>query len=204
MGKTAAAEAPANAARVSPVGNHAALVAAINQIGGVDVLVRRTTLTRDYVQQLIEDGVAVEPDLCPEVERATRTKCEELRADLIWHRDGAGEVVGYSSPVESNSRRDVEATLRTAAESASDDSSVFSGGFSNIPVIGKKLYAVNPDIHARWLISEASCMVNAMAEIASAGVETPISSAQAWMLERNLWCVQALLEAAEVRAELRS
>lgn len=36
---------------------------------------------------------------CPAIEAATGVRCEELRPDLQWLRNEAGEVTGYTVPV---------------------------------------------------------------------------------------------------------
>jgi hypothetical protein len=69
--------------------------------------------------------------------------------------------------------------------------------FGEIPVIGEAIYAVNPSIPADFLVQEVSCLLDAMAEVAAAGVETPITATAAWMLESNLRRVQALLSRVE-------
>jgi len=43
----------------------------------------------------------VPPDRCPEVEALTsgHVRCEQLRPDLQWQRDAAGQVTGYVVPL---------------------------------------------------------------------------------------------------------
>jgi DNA-binding transcriptional regulator YdaS (Cro superfamily) len=36
---------------------------------------------------------------CPAIEAATGVRCEELRPDLQWIRNEAGEVTGYQVPI---------------------------------------------------------------------------------------------------------
>ncbi|MDF4005301.1 hypothetical protein P3W33_18020 [Luteibacter sp. PPL552] len=71
--------------------------------------------------------------------------------------------------------------------------------FGEIPVIEASIYAINPEIPTDFLFSEARCMLDAMSEVAGGGVETPMSGAAAWMLERNLRCVEALLRCIETQ-----
>ena len=64
--------------------------------------------------------------------------------------------------------------------------------FGEIPAIEASVFAINPEIPTDFLFSEAQCMLDAMAEVASDGVQVPMTGAAAWMLERNLRCVEAL------------
>lgn len=66
--------------------------------------------------------------------------------------------------------------------------------FNEIPTAGMTMFSVNPDMPIYWKVSELSCMLDACVEVAFNGCETPITSAQAWMLERNLSCAKALAE----------
>lgn len=36
---------------------------------------------------------------CPAIEAATGIPCEELRPDVSWNRDAAGNVTGYTVPL---------------------------------------------------------------------------------------------------------
>lgn len=38
-------------------------------------------------------------DRCPDIERVTGLRCEELRPELQWNRDEAGQVTGYTIPL---------------------------------------------------------------------------------------------------------
>lgn len=73
--------------------------------------------------------------------------------------------------------------------------------FGELPVIEASIYAINPEIPTDFLFSEAQCIVDAMAELAGYGVERPITPAAAWMLERNLRCVEALLGCIETQVK---
>lgn len=43
-------------------------------------------------------------DRCPDIERATGLRCEDLRPELHWNRDAAGAVTGYTVPVPQKGR----------------------------------------------------------------------------------------------------
>jgi len=147
MGKSAVAAAPANVARISWVGNHEALVAAVDRIGGAATLVRRTSLTRQEVNDILDDGQLVDPDLCPEIERATKVRCEDLRADLIWHRDGAGEVIGYTSPVQSHPRSAVVGLIA----SKQSQGALVDGQWDPLSYRAGMLHGVSPEYQAELL-----------------------------------------------------
>src|ERR1700754_73873 len=74
---------------------------AVELVGGEKKLANCTSMVPENIRDVLWGGITIEADFCPEVERASRLKvtCEELRPDLIWHRDGAGEPLGYTTPV---------------------------------------------------------------------------------------------------------
>lgn len=79
--------------------------------------------------------------------------------------------------------------------------------FGELPAIREAIYAVNSSVPTDLLLEEASFLVDAMAETAVRGNDSPAAAAQAWMLESNLRRLQALLgcvEAQLARAKLDS
>lgn len=328
--------APQSAKPAPWIANQAALKRAIKACrGGFKVLANRSGVSESHIAEAEAGDEMLDADLAPDIERAcgAAVRCEDLRSDLHWFRDGAGEVIGYAKAIsdlaapvlraelarqpvapsalvdgkwdalsyragmlygvseeECQELREVygddrDWTNPTVLESFAADidawksdgahyqcygmlwdlnedtresllkeagamymrdwddhksealwekaqairvaqpnaSSVaapaFAAGvastarptvtrdnrtpehvftlahaFNEIPTAGMNMFSVNPGMPNYWKVSELSCMLDAFAEVAFHGVETPITSAQAWMLERNLLCAKALVE----------
>lgn len=90
-----------------------AFARAVEIIGGERALSNRSSMPVESIHEILWSGTLLDPDFCPEIERAVRLKvtCEELRPDLIWHRDGAGEVIGYTAAMEGQPRAALAALL---------------------------------------------------------------------------------------------
>lgn len=71
--------------------------AAINSVETLTALAKRLGVSYQAVQKWVANGVPA--DRCAAVESATGVRCEELRPDLQWLRNEAGEVTGYTVPV---------------------------------------------------------------------------------------------------------
>jgi DNA-binding transcriptional regulator YdaS (Cro superfamily) len=67
---------------------------------GLVELARRLGLSAPAVSKWLARGVPL--DRCVVIECATagEVRCEELRPDVAWRRDGEGQVTGYTVPVE--------------------------------------------------------------------------------------------------------
>lgn len=70
---------------------------AITVAGGVGKLASAIGVAQTAVSNWKSRGVPVEQ--CPAIERSTGVPCHELRPDVSWLRDGAGQVTGYHVPL---------------------------------------------------------------------------------------------------------
>lgn len=66
---------------------------AIEVAGGVSALAKKLGYAQSRVSNWRLRGIPDEA--CPAVEAATAIRCEDLRPDLDWTRDDAGQVTGY-------------------------------------------------------------------------------------------------------------
>lgn len=77
-----------------------AIIRAVESIeGGQAELARRLGLKPQQVNQWVKDNRRVPAAHCPAIESATGIRCEQLRDDLVWTRDEAGQVTGYHVPL---------------------------------------------------------------------------------------------------------
>lgn len=121
MGKSAvraAVPAPENTKEPIRKAPEDAFARAVAIIGGEKKTASRTSLLQSYIHDVLFNDSELVADFCPEIERAARglVKCEELRPDLIWHRDGAGEVLGYSHAIDGASRKALEEFLASSGQ----------------------------------------------------------------------------------------
>lgn len=70
---------------------------AIDTVETMTALAKRLGVSYQAVQKWVANGVPVER--CAAVEAATGVRCEELRPDVAWLRNEAGEVTGYQVPI---------------------------------------------------------------------------------------------------------
>jgi len=80
-----------------------ALDRAIAVADGVGKLAASIGLRQNVVSNWKARG-RVPPERCPDIELATGIRCEQLRPDLIWTRNEAGQVTGYHVPVCASNR----------------------------------------------------------------------------------------------------
>lgn len=79
--------------------HNAALSSASQRAGSPAKLAEAIGVTLNKVAEWIGGG-EIAPDVCPVIEQATQVRCDELRPDLVWVRDGVDEVLGYVVPVD--------------------------------------------------------------------------------------------------------
>lgn len=75
-----------------------ALQHAIDRAGGVGRLATAIGVAQTAVSNWKSRGVPVEQ--CPAIESATGVRCDDLRGDVIWLRDGQGAIAGYQVPLK--------------------------------------------------------------------------------------------------------
>lgn len=63
-------------------------------------------------------GATIPPDICPAIEQATGSTCDELRPDLLWVRDASGEILAYAVPVDGADAAYVRQALQGASPAA--------------------------------------------------------------------------------------
>lgn len=82
----------------------AALRLAVRAAGGQSALARAIggPVKQAHVWAWLNRNTKVPADYCPAIERATGVKCEQLREDLDWVRNEAGEVTSYCVHIENN------------------------------------------------------------------------------------------------------
>ena len=72
---------------------------AIESVGGVSELARRLSVGQSVVSNWRQRG-RVPLEACPNVESVQdAVRCEDLRPDVTWQRDDAGNVTGYVVPI---------------------------------------------------------------------------------------------------------
>lgn len=67
---------------------------AVEVAGGQTALARLIGVTQGLIWHYVRNAQPP-PERCAEIERATGVTCEELRPDVDWDRDEAGNVTGY-------------------------------------------------------------------------------------------------------------
>ncbi|MEX1828846.1 YdaS family helix-turn-helix protein [Luteibacter sp. CQ10] len=108
-----------------------AFARAIKQLGGIKKGAERKNLSEHYLLEIIYSGNAPDAHDCASVEKACNraVTCEEMRKDLTWFRDPAGEVVGYAERIDA-SAHDLDATIaehvRQKASATSSNGSIDS------------------------------------------------------------------------------
>jgi DNA-binding transcriptional regulator YdaS (Cro superfamily) len=75
-----------------------ALTKAIDVLGSAAALSRLCGPTPQAINGWKRRGRPPAP-YCVAIEAATGVRCEELRPDLVWTRNEAGQVTGYHVPV---------------------------------------------------------------------------------------------------------
>lgn len=110
----------ARAAAVSTHPHNAALSSASQRAGSPAKLAEAIGVTLNKVAEWI-GGADVNPDVCPAIEQATQVRCDELRPDLVWVRDGADEVLGYVVPVDGADAQYVRQALAGPSVQAQPD-----------------------------------------------------------------------------------
>lgn len=93
MGRSAALSA------VAAHHSNPALDAACLKAGSPTALAEAIGVAHHVVVSWI-GGALIPADVCPAIEQATGSTCDTLRPDLLWVRDGAGEVLAYTVPVD--------------------------------------------------------------------------------------------------------
>ena len=63
--------------------------------GGQAALARKFGISAQAVNQWNTGRRPVPAKFCPALEADTGVRCEELREDLVWTRNEAGEVTGH-------------------------------------------------------------------------------------------------------------
>jgi DNA-binding transcriptional regulator YdaS (Cro superfamily) len=88
--------------RISRPANSAddALREAIDKAGGAEALCKKMSIGAHLPSRWIASGNGAPPSLCHSLEAITGVRCEVLQPDLLWIRDGAGEVLGFLTPVD--------------------------------------------------------------------------------------------------------
>ncbi len=77
-----------------------AITRAIAACGGQQAdLARRLVVSPQALSQWVQGTRTVPAARCPDIERETGVRCEELRPDLTWTRNTAGKVTGYHVPL---------------------------------------------------------------------------------------------------------
>ncbi len=84
--------------------NRNALAEAIEHAGGQSALARQISrepaaVKQGHVWTWLNRDEQAPAEHCPAIERETGVRCEELRSDLIWTRDQAGQITGYHVPL---------------------------------------------------------------------------------------------------------
>ena len=62
-------------------------------------------VTQARVSQWVR-GETVPEHYCPLIERLSGLRCEDLRPDVRWQRDGNGRITGYVVPVDGRQAAD--------------------------------------------------------------------------------------------------
>lgn len=102
MGSAALAATPAAKVRNVWDHNQATLNRAIAEFpGGSKKFAAATDITDEHLEQSRTGQDNLDADLCPNVELALSgaVRCEDLRSDLHWFRDGSGHPIGYAKSV---------------------------------------------------------------------------------------------------------
>jgi len=84
-----------------PVNTHPAVLAAIERFeGGQSALARHLHVFPQAIDSWKRCKKKVPAKHCAPIEAATGIRCEELRPDLTWTRNMAGEITGYHVKVQ--------------------------------------------------------------------------------------------------------
>lgn len=78
-----------------------ALTQAIDRAGGVSALAAALHLRQSAVSNWKSRGQVPE-EHCPAIETMSGVRCEQLRPDVTWTRNEAGQVTGYHVPISSH------------------------------------------------------------------------------------------------------
>jgi DNA-binding transcriptional regulator YdaS (Cro superfamily) len=94
-----------------------AFARAVKNCGGILSSAERTGDAGESILEAIFGGVTPAAWLCVDIERACSgsVKVEEMRDDLVWFRDGAGEIIGFAEPLD-HSKRELELAIRGSRE----------------------------------------------------------------------------------------
>jgi DNA-binding transcriptional regulator YdaS (Cro superfamily) len=65
---------------------------------GLSRVARACGVSYQAVQKWERAG-RIPADRCASIEAESGARCEDLRPDLTWHRDAAGQITGYTTPV---------------------------------------------------------------------------------------------------------
>jgi DNA-binding transcriptional regulator YdaS (Cro superfamily) len=74
--------------------NTEALQIAVDKAGSQSALARDLGKKQGHVWDWLQSG-RTPPDICPTIEALYGVRCEDLRDDLDWTRDGSGNITGY-------------------------------------------------------------------------------------------------------------
>lgn len=83
-----------------------AFAIALEQAGGQNPMAKALGVRQSTVWSWLHRGTPLPPEICPRIERAAAAgaqrrgdaravRCEDLRPDVTWLRDGGGQVRGY-------------------------------------------------------------------------------------------------------------
>jgi DNA-binding transcriptional regulator YdaS (Cro superfamily) len=75
------------------------ILEAIDRAGGQNELAAALAVHPSFVSQIATGRKPIPARHCARIERLTGVRCEQLRPDLVWTRDEAGQVTDYRVPV---------------------------------------------------------------------------------------------------------
>lgn len=104
MGRSAAISLPHHNAALSSASQRAGSPAKLAEAIGVQL------------HKVVEwiGGSEIAAALCPAIEQATGVTCDDLRPDLLWVRDGSGEILAFATPVDGADAAYVRQTLASS------------------------------------------------------------------------------------------
>lgn len=81
---------------------------AVAKIGGQLATARALTaagmpVTPSLISQWVTGRRPLPPKYCPELERLTGIRCDELLPEIVWTRDTGGVITGYHVPLRAAS-----------------------------------------------------------------------------------------------------
>jgi DNA-binding transcriptional regulator YdaS (Cro superfamily) len=79
---------------ISRIGSQTELAAALTRLEG-----RVTPIHPSLISQWVTERKPIAAGHCWPIEQLTGVRCEQLRPDLVWTRNEAGQVTDYRVPV---------------------------------------------------------------------------------------------------------